>query len=165
MATNFSGNESFGDLTVIEPSMCHMAHNSGTKCGSADNGGVQGFDNWLEANLPGIREDVGQDGVVLIVSDENQTNDNLGTTAPTFAAVIPGTTGGTPGILEACQQSSACYDASAVYDQSSVARAVIQFEGGTCSDFDNTVTYNAYTTAAGNCSAATALPIAIHTTP
>jgi hypothetical protein len=177
--TNFPGSERFHELTLISPSMCHSGHNSnsaGTNkagyplCGAPSRGcgpnescgGIQGFDRWLELNLPGIRQDVGQDGTVLVISDENQTNDDAGTTAPTFAMALPGTDAtGTPGVLSACQSSSPCYDASSIYDQGSVAKALIEFAGGGCANFDNRVTYNAFTTASTTCSAATALPVAV----
>ena len=51
---------------------------------------MQGIDRWLELNLDGLRQDVGQNGVVIVTFDENHTSDGAGIISPVFTAIVPG---------------------------------------------------------------------------
>ena len=167
---NFTGNETFGRISFIVPSMCHSGHNSDRVCGGAPGdprGGTVGMDRWLELNLDGLRQDVGRNGVVIVTFDEDHTADGAGIVAPLFTAIVPGTNAaGTPGTLAApgCDPMPAtgCSDTTAVYDHSSTARSLIEAAGGTCAVFDNTSLYQGQTTTAReNCAAAMPLPLSV----
>lgn len=170
VATNFAGTETFGKITMIQPSMCHMGHNGVTACRGGTTGcvtlsacgGVPGFDRWLSMNLPGIQKDVGQNGVVIITYDEDQNADGNGFAPPVPTIVVPGTnSSGTAGTLHAGNGS---YTAG-TFDQSSTLRALLEAAGSSCSALDNNATYNnaaaGTLTAQGYCNAATALPITV----
>jgi hypothetical protein len=167
---NFTGNETFGRVNFIVPSMCHSAHNSDRACGGGPGdarGGTAGMDSWLQQNLDGLRRDVGRNGVVIVTFDEGHTADGAGIVAPIFTAIVPGmNVAGTPGTLAApgCDPMPAagCADTTTVYDHSSTARSLIEAAGGTCAVFDNASLYQGQaTTARENCAAATPLPLSV----
>lgn len=167
---NFSGNEQFGRVTFVVPGMCHTGHDSNPNClGTATDprGGLQGIDRWLELNLDGLRQDAGQNGVVIVTFDENHTSDGAGTVSPVFTAIVPGLgPGGEPGVLDApgCNPmpASGCIDGDHLYDHSSTARSLIEAAGGTCDVFDGASIYRGQTTTARqNCAAAMPLPLAV----
>jgi len=166
VVTNFDGTQTFPTVTYIFPSMCHMGHNDNGTCGGTTTdfrGGVRGIDHWLEVNMPGIQKSVGQTGAVIVTFDEagGSSVDGLGKAAPMPTWIIPGTDGsGVPGTLSDCIGTTFCQDSTHTYDVTSVAKTVMQYAGGTCSNFDNTVTYQGQPgTAQSLCTAATALPI------
>jgi hypothetical protein len=167
---NFTGDERFGRITFVVPSMCHSGHNSNRVCLGSDTdgrGGMEGIDRWLEVNLEGLRRDVGQNGVVILTFDEDHTADGAGVVAPLYTGIVPGLgPAGTPGVLAApgCDPMPAtgCMDTTHIYDHSSTARSLIEAAGGSCAVFDNTSIYQGQTTTARqNCSAATPLPLAV----
>jgi hypothetical protein len=167
---NFTGNEAFGRINFVVPSMCHSGHNSDRSCGGSagdPRGGTEGIDRWLQENLDGLRRDVGRNGVVIITFDEDHTADGAGVVAPMFTAIVPGlTAGGTTGVLAApgCDPMPAtgCSDTATIYDHSSTARSLIELAGGSCKVFDDVSIYQGQTTTARqNCSAATPLPLAV----
>jgi hypothetical protein len=167
---NFTGDEQFGRVTFVVPSMCHSGHNSDRVCmGSAGDarGGMEGIDRWLEANLEGLRHDVGQNGVVILTFDEDHTSDGAGVVAPLYTGIVPGLgPTGAPAVLAApgCDPMPAtgCADMAHIYDHSSTARSLIELAGGSCKVFDDVSIYQGQTTTARqNCSAATPLPLAV----
>jgi hypothetical protein len=167
---NFTGDEPFGRITFVVPSMCHTGHNSDRVCGGTPGdarGGMEGVDRWLQINLDGLRRDVGRNGVVIVTFDENHTSDGAGIVAPIFTAIVPGVNAaGTPGTLTApgCDPMPAagCTDTTTVYDHSSTARSLIEVAGGSCAIFDNASLYQGQTTTARqNCAAATPLPLGV----
>ncbi len=167
---NFTGNETFGRVNFIVPSMCHSGHNSDRACGGGPGdgrGGIEGMDRWLQLNLDGLRRDVGRNGVVIVTFDEGRTADGAGIVAPIFTAIVPGqNAAGTPGTLAApgCDPMPAtgCTDTATVYDHSSTARSLIEAVGGTCAVFDNASLYQGQTTTAReNCLGATPLPLSV----
>jgi len=174
VATNFDGTQTFPHVTYIFPSMCHMGHNDNGTCGGTSTdfrGNMRGIDRWLQLNLPGIRKDVGQDGAVIVTFDEAGASvDESGKAPPTATWILPGTdSSGNQGVLTACGDSTQiCQDRANLYDVTSVAKTVMQYAGGSCSNFDNTVTYQGQPgTAKALCDAATPLPISVEvgTTP
>jgi hypothetical protein len=167
---NFTGDEPFGRINFVVPSMCHSGHNSDRACGGTagdPRGGMEGADRWLELNLDGLRRDVGPNGVVIVTFDEDHTADGLGVVAPMFTAIVPGlAASGASGVLAApgCDPMPAtgCADTTTIYDHSSTARSLIEAVGGSCSVFDNASIYQGQTTTARqNCAAATPLPLAV----
>jgi hypothetical protein len=167
---NFTGDEPFGRINFVVPSMCHSGHNSDATCGGGPGdarGGMEGIDHWLEVNLEGLRRDVGRNGVVIITFDESRTADGAGIIAPIFTAIVPGlNAGGVAGTLAASgcdpMPATGCSDAATVYDHSSTARALIEAAGGTCAVFDDASHYQGQmTTARENCTAATPLPLSV----
>jgi hypothetical protein len=167
---NFTGDEPFGRVTFVVPSMCHSGHDSNRICLGTDTdarGGMEGMDRWLELNLEGLRRDVGRNGVVIVTLDENHTSDGAGVVAPMFTAIVPGLgVGGESGVLAApgCDPMpvSGCTDSDRIYDHSSTARSLIEAVGGSCDIFDNASLYQGQTTTAReNCAAATPLPLAV----
>ena len=90
---NFTGNEQFGRVTFVVPSMCHSGHDSNRVCLGSDTdgrGGIEGIDRWLELNLDGLRRDVGRNGVVILTFDEDHTADGAGVVAPMYTGIVPG---------------------------------------------------------------------------
>jgi hypothetical protein len=167
---NFTGDEPFGRVNFVVPSMCHSGHNSDRACGGGPDdarGGMEGIDRWLEVNLDGLRRDVGRNGVVILTFDEDHTADGAGVVAPLFTAIVPGlNAGGVTGVLAApgCDPMPAagCSDTATVYDHSSTARTLIEAVGGACAVFDNASHYQGQTkTARQNCTAAAPLPVAV----
>lgn len=171
--TNFAGTETFGKITMIQPSMCHMGHNGVTKCQGAGTGcvttgkcgGVPGFDRWLSLNLPNIQKDVGQNGVVVITYDEDQNADGAGLAPPVPTIIVPGTdASGVKGTLHAGNGS---YTAG-TFDMSSTLKAMLLAAGKSCSDLDSNAVYNNGATNAvtsqAACNAATALPLTVDVT-
>jgi hypothetical protein len=167
---NFTGDEQFGRVTFVVPSMCHSGHNSDRVCQGSDGdgrGGVEGIDRWLEVNLDGIRRDVGENGVVILTFDENHTADGAGVVAPLYTGIVAGLgSTGTPGTLAASgcdpMPSTGCADTTTIYDHSSTARSLIEAAGGSCAVFDDASIYQGQTTTARqNCEAATPLPLSV----
>ena len=134
---NFTGDERFGRVTFVVPSMCHSGHDSDRVClgGTGDaRGGMEGIDRWLEVNLDGLRRDVGQDGVVIVTFDENHTSDGAGIVAPMYTGIVPGLgPTGAPAVLAAAgcdpMPATGCTDTSRVYDHSSTACSLIEAAG------------------------------------
>ena len=65
---NFTGNEQFGRVTFVVPSMCHSGHDSNRVCLGSDTdgrGGIEEIDRWLELNLDGLRRDVGRNAPTI----------------------------------------------------------------------------------------------------
>jgi hypothetical protein len=170
VAANFAGTETFGKVTMIQPSMCHMGHNGITACRGGTTGcvtlgacgGVPAFDRWLSMNLPAIQKDVGQNGVVVITYDEDANADGNGFAPPVPTIIVPGTnSSGVAGTLHA---GSGSYTAG-TFDQSSTLRALLEAAGSSCSALDNNAVYNnaaaGTLTARGYCNAATPLPLTV----
>jgi len=162
--TNFTGSESFGDVTLITPSMCHDGHNGDATCGT-NKGGVEATDAWLSANLDGVRKDVGPTGVVIVAWDEDSSDcDGTGHCIPMPTWVMPGldSDGATTSLMTVCAGQSSCNVTNVVYDYSSLNKTLITFLGGSCSDLNDTNVDQGQTLSAQDmCGAATPIPTSI----